>query len=293
MDILHSYRTLQHHFCQRNWCVHRLHLNVAQVQEFDETGWYTLTPAQKAELVKRAGLAPTRLQCIYDRPDGEVAELGYNLALKTAVDEVEVLHRFLVTDEAAARKHQQDQVITASVGTTSKLIPEFAIDSQGRIWRYTPRSDFQAYVAANQRRILINYFYMPTSMPSTNTVAAQDALRQLTNFSKQKNVPDYVITRHGAREIQMTSLVPESAITARETAFRARGRALLSSRFPMRIRLGRESPSSSRSIAARPRTCTAIVNATPATIPTANAPITRACVPDASNFLPFQTPCLQ
>jgi hypothetical protein len=171
----------------------RLHLSVAQVQEFDETGWVTLTASQKAELMKQAGVAPTRVQCIYDRPDGEVAELGYDLALKTAVDEVEVLHQYLMTDEAAAKKRRQNQEMIASVGTTSKEIPSFVIDSRGGIWKYMSKAEFQAYVAAHHKNILINYFNMPTSMPSTDTVAAQDTLRQVTNFSKEKNVPDYVI----------------------------------------------------------------------------------------------------
>jgi hypothetical protein len=62
----------------------RFKLMKSQIQEFDETGWITLTPDQKSELQRRTGISPTRVQPIYDQPDGAVAELGYNLALKTA-----------------------------------------------------------------------------------------------------------------------------------------------------------------------------------------------------------------
>jgi hypothetical protein len=176
--------------------VTRFKLTKPQIQEFEETGWVTLTPMQKSELQRRTGVAPTRVRPVYDQPDGEVAELGYNLALKTAVDEIEVLHEYLMSDEAAAKKHQQNLHMITARGSTTKDIPSFAIDSHGKLWKWISRKDFEEYVARNPKNIMIVYFQIPSSMPSTNTIASADSLRQATDYCKEQHVSTYVISKH-------------------------------------------------------------------------------------------------
>jgi hypothetical protein len=177
--------------------VTRFKLTKLQIQEFDQTGWITLTPAQKAELQRRVGIAPTRVEPVYDKPDGEVAELGYNLALKTGVDEIEVLHEFLMNDDQAAKKHQQNvKMIAAGGAGATKDIPTFAIDSHGHLWKGVSRRAFEDYVVRNPKNITIVYFQVPSSMPSANTVASADTLRHVIGYCKRQHVSTYVIDKH-------------------------------------------------------------------------------------------------
>jgi hypothetical protein len=173
----------------------RFKLMKSQIQEFDETGWITLTPDQKSELQRRTGISPTRVQPIYDQPDGAVAELGYNLALKTAGDEIKVLHEFLMSDDEATKKHQRNLQMTSGAGAT-KDVPSFAIDSHGKLWKWISRKEFEDYVARDPKNIMTVYFQVPSSMPSTNTVASADTLRQVTEYCEGQRVPTYVINKH-------------------------------------------------------------------------------------------------
>lgn len=169
-------------------------LTVPQIQEFDETGWITLTPDQKSKLQQRTGIAPTRVRPIDEEPCGEVAELGYNMALKTAVDEIKVLHEFLMSDKDVVKKGPWNAKIVAASHGTTKDIPTFAIDSKGKLWKWVSRKEFTDYVERNPKNIQIIYLHLPGSMPSKNTVASADALRQVTDFAKRQNVPMHVIS---------------------------------------------------------------------------------------------------
>lgn len=174
-----------------------LRLSAAQLDEFDSTRWVTLTKDQQELLHQRAGVSPTRVQIDYDSPDGERAELAYNIALKTSNDQIKVLHSFLLSDEDAKKKRQENRrMVEASGPGTTKEIPEFAIDSEGKLWRWISRSDFESYIARDPKKIEIIYLRTPSSQPSKNTVASDDTLRQVTNYSKRKGVPTYVVSKH-------------------------------------------------------------------------------------------------
>ncbi len=174
-----------------------LRLSAAQLDEFDSTRWVTLTTDQQELLHHRAGVSPTRVQIDYDSPDGERAELACNIALKTSTDQIKVLHRFLLSDEAAKKKRQDNRrMIEASGPGTTKEIPEFAIDSEGKLWRWISRGDLESYIARDPKKIQIIYLRTPSSQPSKNTVASDDTLRQVTNYSKRQGVPTYVISKH-------------------------------------------------------------------------------------------------
>jgi hypothetical protein len=175
----------------------RFTLTKSQIEEFDETGWVTLTASQKSELQRRTGVAPTRVRAVYEEPDGEVAELGYNLALKKTLDQIEVFHGFLMSDEEAAKKHQQNlQMIAAGRAGTTKDVPIFAIDSNGHLWKGISRKEFEDYVARDPKNIMIVYIQVPSGIPSTNTVTSADTLRQLTTYCQLQHVPTYVISEH-------------------------------------------------------------------------------------------------
>jgi hypothetical protein len=163
---------------------------------FDSTGWVTLSNDQKHIVQQHTGIAPTRLHIEYNCPNGEVAELGYNIALKIASDEIKVLHKYLLTDEAVRKKRVENQeVVNASAPGTTKVIPEFAIDSNGKIWRWISRKDFETYVTHNPKDIKIIYVQLPSSMLAKNTVARDDTLRQENKCAKSEAVPTYVIDR--------------------------------------------------------------------------------------------------
>ena len=173
-----------------------LHLSPAQIDEFDTTYWVTLTKEQQRLLRQRAGIAPTRLQIDYSEPDGERAELGFNIAVKTSATEIKVLHSFLLSDRDTKKKREENrQMVTAGgLRPTTKDIPSFAIDADGKLWRWISRKEFEGYVARDPKNIQIIYFHIPTSTSPKNTVASADTLRQVTKISKREGVPAYVIS---------------------------------------------------------------------------------------------------
>jgi hypothetical protein len=175
-----------------------LRLSDSQLDEFDATRWVTLTKDQQHLLLQRAGLSPSRVQIEYDCPQGERAELGYNVALKTGTNQIKVLHRYLMSDQAAARKREEGRRMISSSGfrPVTKDMPSFAIDAEGKLWRWLSRQEFENYVSRNPRNILTIDFHVPSSMPSKNTVASADTLRPVTKFAQANSVSTYVISAH-------------------------------------------------------------------------------------------------
>ena len=172
-----------------------LHLSPAQIDEFDATYWVTLTKEQQQLLRQHAGVAPTHLQIDYEEPSGERAELGYNLAVKTSATDIKVFHCFLMNDHDAKKKCEQNRRMVTAGGLrpSTKDVPSFAIDAEGKLWQWISREKFEAYAARGPKDIEMIYFHIPSSMSPKNTLASADTLRRATKFSKTKGVPTCVV----------------------------------------------------------------------------------------------------
>ena len=85
--------------------------------------------------------------------------------------------------------------MVTAMGVTTKDIPEFAIDSTGHLWKFVSMGEFQSYISRNPKNIEIIYLHMPSGMPPINTVAAKDTLRQVCNYSTNKNISFSVIDK--------------------------------------------------------------------------------------------------
>jgi hypothetical protein len=169
-------------------------LSAEQIFEFDQTGWITLTKAQQAEVSMRSGFSPSRVQPVYSEPDGEVGELGYNLALRTKDNEVEIYRRYLKTDEQVKVKIQDNRRMIGAMTHSTKEYPSYIIDADGKYWKFLSRGEFVDEVKRAKKRIGEVYIHMPTSLLDMDTVASRDGLRQVKAVLREFDLPSHEIT---------------------------------------------------------------------------------------------------
>lgn len=170
-------------------------LSADQIFEFDQTGWITLTKEQQGEVSMRSGFSPSRVKPVYSEPDGEVGELGYNLALRTKDNEVEIYRRYLKTDEQVKVKIQDNRRTISAMPRSQKEYPSYIVDADGKYWKFLSRSDFVDEIKRSKKRIGLVYIHMPTSLVDMDTVASRDGLRRVKAVLRQFDLPSHEITK--------------------------------------------------------------------------------------------------
>jgi hypothetical protein len=85
-----------------------LKLTQAQIVALKTTRMIKVTPAQKARLVRDAGVAASELE-VYDtrRHENDCTCHAWNRALRFSETQIEVPHPYLVSDEDAARRQKE------------------------------------------------------------------------------------------------------------------------------------------------------------------------------------------
>ena len=172
-----------------------INLTPEQLFEFDQTGWITMTSDQRQKISAMAGFSPSRIKPIYHEPDGEVAELGYNMALRTSDGTVEVLQEYLMRDEQVKTKIGGNQKMIGAMSSSGESYPSYIIDAEGKYWKFISHKDFVEEIKGTRKSIGLVYVYMPTSLDSADTVASRDGLRRFKTALKKFNLPSYEITK--------------------------------------------------------------------------------------------------
>jgi small nuclear ribonucleoprotein (snRNP)-like protein len=131
---------------------------------------------------------------VYSEPDGEVGELGYNLALRTKDNEVEIYRRYLKTDEQVKVKIQDNRRMIGAMTRSTKEYPSYIIDADGKYWKFLSRGEFVDEVKRAKKRIGEVYIHMPTSLLDMDTVASRDGLRQVKAVLREFDLPSHEIT---------------------------------------------------------------------------------------------------
>ena len=170
-------------------------LNPEQILEFDQTAWITLTGEQQAKVSLMAGFSPSRVRPVYYEPDGEVAELGYNMALRTGDKTIEVYREYLLTDEQVKEKLKKNKQMIGGMPRSAKDYPSYIVDGDGKFWKFMSSSEFIDEIKRTRKKAGLVYIHMPTSLVDTDTVASRDGLRRLKAILKEFDLPSYDITK--------------------------------------------------------------------------------------------------
>jgi hypothetical protein len=170
-------------------------INDAQLFEFDETGWVTLTAEQARAVSAMKGFSPARVRPVYTEPDGATSETGINLALRTSDNTLEVYRRWLMTEEEAKAKRDSFKKLNGGTPPNGKEFPSYIVDAEGRYWKYLSPDDFLDEIKRSKKRIGQVFIHTPTSLVDTDTVASRDGLRRLKAILKTFDLPGYEVTK--------------------------------------------------------------------------------------------------
>lgn len=155
-----------------------------------------LTPEQKQRVLAATGKQVLSVEITYMEPDGELAELGYNLALRDRPDSIFFYYRWALDKAKIAAKLAEDN---AMIGPPAKpkreyrssMLGSFLIDSQGRIWSLTGVSDFAGY-AKTLHGISESVWIDSASPKDSSSLAYQDTLRFMKSQLKKSGATVFV-----------------------------------------------------------------------------------------------------
>lgn len=171
-------------------------LSEAQLHEFDETGWVTLSEEQKTTLVASKGFSPTRIRPVYIEPDGATSESGYNLALRTGDNSVEVYPEFLISDEEVkARIAYWKEMGTGPKARNNLEYYTYLVDADGRIWKYIAREDVVSELRKKRKKLGQVFLHTPTSLIDEDSIASRDTLRALKRVLEELELGSYEVTK--------------------------------------------------------------------------------------------------
>jgi hypothetical protein len=161
----------------------RLQLTEEQLNTVGSGRQLALTPEQVRHVQAKLGKDVSDVRIVYDEPDGEVAELGYNLALRDRPDSILLLAHFAMNPaEATAKQAANRQMI----GPPEKPVKEYAsffIDAQGRIWQFMQPDEFAKYVQSHRDHF--GYIDVHTRPPeNSSSLAYRDTERFMKNQLK-------------------------------------------------------------------------------------------------------------
>ncbi len=171
-----------------------LTLSDEQLFEYDETGWVTLTPDQRGTVSASKGFSPTRIRPVYDEPDGETSESGYNLALRTGDKTVDIYPEFLISDEEAVARVASWK---EKGGKKRDHLTYFSylIDADGRIWKYVSHEEVGEELKRKRKNLGAIGINTPTSLVDEDTVASRDTLRRIKRLLEELGTRSYEVTK--------------------------------------------------------------------------------------------------
>lgn len=176
-----------------------LNLSQAQLDQYDANGTFTPTAAQTDRLKREAGVAPSFLDIDYKTPDGERAELGYNIAIRTGRFAVSVPHRFIFTDDELRVKRTHNQWMTgwphAHQEAAKDDYQSYMIDSDGKYWMWVSPDTVSKNLSKHQGRNGSVTIRTPTATLNKDTFASEDKLRQFRRECTELGIQPYHIYR--------------------------------------------------------------------------------------------------
>ena len=176
-----------------------LTLSQAQLDEYDSKGTFTPSPEQADRLKREAGVSPSFLDIDYHTPDGERAELGYNIAVRTGRFAVSVPHRFIFTDEELRVKRAHNQWMTGWPHAHRKAAKDdyqdYMIDSDGKYWMWVSPDTVSKNLSHHLGRNGSVTIKTPTATLNKDTFASEDKLRQFRRECTELGIQPYHIYR--------------------------------------------------------------------------------------------------
>ena len=176
-----------------------LSLSQAQLDEYDSNGTFTPTPEQADRLRTEAGIAPSFLDIDYKTPDGERAELGYNIAIRTGRFSVSVPHRFILSDEELRVKRAHNQWMTGWPRAHQRAAKDdyqyYMIDSDGKYWMWVSADAVSKNLSKHQDSNGSVKIRTPTATLNKDTFASEDKLRQFRRECTKLGIHPYHIYR--------------------------------------------------------------------------------------------------
>lgn len=176
-----------------------LSLSRAQLDEYDSKGTFTPTPEQAGRLKREAGVAPSFLDIDYEAPDGERAELGYNIAIRTGRFTVSVPHCFLFTDEELKVKRTHNQWMTSWPHTHKAAAKDdyqsYMIDSDGKYWMWVSPDTVRKNLSEHQGQNGSVTIRTPTATLNKDTFASEDKLRQFRRECTKRGIRPHHVYR--------------------------------------------------------------------------------------------------
>jgi len=128
----------------------RLQLTSAQLDVVGSGRYLSLNDAQRERIRTKLGKVISELRITYENPDGEVAELGYNLALRDRPDSILLLKHFAMDPKEVLAKQAANQQMIGPPEKPAKESASFFIDARGRIWQFVQPDEFTAYVRSHR-----------------------------------------------------------------------------------------------------------------------------------------------
>ena len=158
----------------------RLQLTPAQLDAVGSGRQLDLTSEQRHQVRAKLGKDISDVRVIYEQPDGEVAELGYNLAMRDRPDSILLLKHFAMEPTEVSAKQAANQQMIGPPEKPAKEYASFFIDAQGRIWQFIQPDEFAAYVRSHRGEF--GYVDIQTRPPEdSSSLAFRDKRRFMQN----------------------------------------------------------------------------------------------------------------
>jgi hypothetical protein len=154
----------------------RLRLTAEQLDNLGSGEQIPLTQEQKQRVLAATGKEVPAASIVYSAPDGEVSELGYNLALRDRPDSILLLNEYILDESKIPAKKAGDDQMIGPPEKPAKEYAEFLINGQGRIWKLMGTSDFLEYLRAHQGKFG-DVWIDTTSPKDSSSLPFQDSLR--------------------------------------------------------------------------------------------------------------------
>ncbi len=162
----------------------RLQLTPEQLDVVGSGRQLVLTPEQRRQARAKLGKDISDVRVVYDEPDGEVALLGYNLALRDHPDSVLVLSHFAMDPTEVTAKEAANREMIAPPEKPAKEHASFFIDAQGRIWQFMQTDEFAKYVRSHRDHF--GYIDIRTRPPeNSSSLAYRDTQRFMKTQLKE------------------------------------------------------------------------------------------------------------
>ena len=162
----------------------RLQLTPAQLDTVGSRSQFILTPEQRHQVQAKLGKEVSDVRIVYDEPDGEVAELGYNLALRDRPESILLLAHFAMDPAEVKAKQAANREMIGSPETPAKEYASFFIDAQGRIWQFLQPDEFTKYVRSHRDHF--GYIDIHTRPPEdSSSLAYRDTQRFMKTQLKE------------------------------------------------------------------------------------------------------------